>query len=160
MGEEMSEPESSGDEVKWKTVGARKAACDRFCDHIRQGFSMDCFPEASARTIRHYAKAYPEDFPAEKLEAAAREGLLVWEQLGLQGAKGEIAKFSATAWMFNMKNRAGWRDRQETRSETVAADQTPAKQTVKPRPTGEIALSMMALMAQAEYERWTDGDDA
>ena len=117
---------------------------------------MDCFPEASARTIRHYAKAYPEDFPAEKLEAAAREGLLVWEQLGLQGAKGEIAKFSATAWMFNMKNRAGWRDRQETRSETVTADQTPAKQTVKPRPTGEIALSMMALMAQAEYERWTD----
>ncbi len=120
---------------------------------------MDCFPEASARTIRHYAKAYPEDFPAENLEAAAREGLLVWEQLGLQGAKGEIAKFSATAWMFNMKNRAGWRDRQETRAEPVIADQTPAKQTVKPRPTGEIALSMMALMAQAEYERWTDGDD-
>ncbi len=160
MGEGMSESKGDDDRGTWKTSRARKAACARFCDHIRQGFSMDCFPEASARTIRHYAKAYPEDFPAEKLEAAAREGLLVWEQLGLQGAKGEIAKFSATAWMFNMKNRAGWRDRQETRAETVTTDQTPGKQTVKPRPTGEIALSMMALMAQAEYERWTDGDDA
>lgn len=139
----------------WSTAEERRAGCEAFCTHMAEGYSIDCFPGASVKTIRAYVKAYPEDFPPDKLERAAREGLLVWERLGLAGVKGELAKFNATAWIFNMKNRAAWRDRIEASgaAETLLSSDAPQPaRTVKARPTGEIALSMMALLAKADYE--------
>jgi hypothetical protein len=157
----LAAPKGNDFNVKWKTPEERQAACDAFCAHIAEGYSMDSFPDASAKTIRSYAKAYPEDFPAEKLERAARESLLVWERLGMQGAKGEIAGFNATSWIFNMKNRAGWRDKIEatTPPGDGGGDAPKSGKTVKARPTGEIALSMMALLAKAEYERGDEDAD-
>ncbi len=157
----MPAPKGNDFAKKWKTPEERQAVCERFCLHIGKGFSMDCFPDASAKTIRHYVKAYPDDFPPEKLEEAARRGLLWWERLGRAGAAGKISHFNATAWIFNMKNRAGWRDKSD-----IQADFSPPQEEgggtgkVKPRSTGEIALSMMALLTQAEYEgrNATDGN--
>lgn len=39
--------------------------------------------------------------------------LLFWERLGLQGAQGQVQNFNATTWIFNMKNRHGWKDKTE-----------------------------------------------
>lgn len=41
--------------------------------------------------------------------AASRQ---FWENLGIDGATGS-PEFNATAWIFNMKNRFGWRDKHE-----------------------------------------------
>jgi hypothetical protein len=34
-----------------------------------------------------------------------------WETWGVEGAKGELPGFNSASWIFNMKNRFGWRDK-------------------------------------------------
>lgn len=36
-----------------------------------------------------------------------------WETKGLSAASGQLPGFNAAIWIFNMKNRFGWRDKQE-----------------------------------------------
>jgi len=105
----MSKPVGNPD--KWPTPEERKAACQSFCDHISQGFSMNSWPEAHDDTVRTYMEKYPEDFDKEMIERAQRESLLFWETMGIEGTRGKIPFFNAGSWIFNMKNRAGWRDK-------------------------------------------------
>jgi len=105
----MSKPVGNPD--KWPTPEKRKAACKSFCKHIAQGYSIDSWPEASDDTIRTYIDRYPEDFDPEMISKAKRECLLFWEKQGILGMQGKIPFFSAGSWIFNMKNRAGWRDK-------------------------------------------------
>lgn len=144
---------------KWPTSEERMAACEAFCAHIRQGLSMDCFPLASAPTIRSYVKTYPEDFCPEKIGVAAREGLKAWEELGLKGAKGEIPGFNATSWIFNMKNRAGWKDRTEVEAWGILGGPDDVKkiERLKPRSTSEIALGVMALLTKLDRDESETG---
>ena len=100
-----------GQPYKWPTPAARKDACNRFCEHIEQGYSMDSWPDADVDTVKTYMKNYPEDFDPEMIATAKRESLLFWEKQGIKGMQGKIPFFSAASWIFNMKNRAGWRDK-------------------------------------------------
>ena len=99
----MTLPEGGGSALRWPTARARRKVCAEFCAHIAAGYSIDSFPDADGRTIRYYAEQFPEDFPPAKLEEAARRGLLEWERIGKGGARGELAKFNASAWTFAMK---------------------------------------------------------
>lgn len=101
-----------GQPYKWPTPKERKAACNRFCEHIEQGFSIASWPEADDDTIRTYIEKFPEDFDAEMIETAKRECLKFWEEMGINGTRGKIPFFNCASWIFNMKNRAGWTDRQ------------------------------------------------
>ena len=105
----MSKPDGNPD--KWPTPKDRKAACQRFCEHVEQGYSMKSWPEAHDDTVRTYMERYPEDFDKEMIETAQRESLLFWEKAGIAGMMGKIPFFSAASWIFNMKNRAGWTDK-------------------------------------------------
>jgi hypothetical protein len=136
--------------LKWPTAASRQKACEEFCAHVSQGYSIESFPSADRKTIRYYAEQFPEDFPADKLEEAARRGLLEWERIGKEGAKGDLAKFNASAWTFNMKNRAGWRDRTELETWGVlgGADDVQKMEKFKPRSSAEIALGVMALLTR------------
>jgi len=150
-------PDDKAPARKFATRRARQKLCDNFCAHIAAGFSIESFPDADRKTIRYHAEQFPEDFPPEKLEAAARRGLLEWERIGKDGATGELAKFNASAWSFTMKNRAGWRDRTELESWTLLGGIDDAKiETFKPRSSEEIALGVMALLTGKD--RKTDGD--
>lgn len=83
------------------------------CDHISQGYSMKSYPRADEDTIYSYSKKFPEDCPIAELDEAKRKSCLFWEKIGLAGATGKVDGFNAASWIFNMKNRFKWTDRQE-----------------------------------------------
>jgi len=145
--------------MKWPTAEDRQKLCADFCEHLAAGYSIESFPHADRKTIRRYAQEFPEDFPPEKLEEAARRGRLEWEQIGKDGAKGEIAGFNATAWIFNMKNRAGWKDRTEVEAWGILGGPDDAKklEQMKPRSTEELALGVMALLTRGNASDNGDG---
>lgn len=138
--------------LKWPSQSARKKACAAFCAHIAAGYSVESFPEADRKTLRYYAEQFPEDFPSAQLEEAARRGLLEWEKIGKEGVRGDLAKFNASAWAFNMKNRAGWRDRSEVDTWNVLSSPEEASriEKLKPRSSAEIALGVMALLTSED----------
>jgi len=132
------------------------------CTHIAAGFSLESFPDADRKTIRYYAEQFPEDFPRERLEEAARRGLLEWEKIGKDGARGDLAKFNASAWAFNMKNRAGWRDRSEVEAWNVLSspEEMSRIEKFKPRGAEEIALGVIALLTRENSRNDEDGGPA
>ncbi|MEQ8782520.1 MAG: hypothetical protein RIE06_22875 [Roseibium album] len=150
----MPAPYGNAYNKKWPTPEARQEACQAFCDHIAEGYSIESFPLADRKTIRYYAEQHPEDFPPEKLEEAARKGLFEWERIGKQGAKGEIAGFNSASWIFNMKNRAGWRDTKDIEARGIFGGPDDAKkiEALKPRTSEEIALGVMALLTKEGSE--------
>ncbi|WP_298986402.1 hypothetical protein [uncultured Roseibium sp.] len=145
--------------LKWPTAEMRRRVCEAFCGHLASGFSIESFPDADRKTIRYYAEQFPEDFPPEKLDEAARRGLLEWEKIGKEGARGDLAKFNASAWSFNMKNRAGWRDRSEVEAWGIwgGPDEAGQIDKFKPRSSEEIALGVMALLTEKDSRRDDNG---
>lgn len=54
---------------------------------------------------------FKQDF-SDAVKQGERLSQAWWERLGRQGAS-EAAKINPPVWIFNMKNRFGWKDRQE-----------------------------------------------
>lgn len=131
----MAAPKGNNFNTKWKTPEERKAACDAVCQHIASGLSQQSFDLSDWDTVERYCKDFPEDFPAEKIAAAFRAQRAMWERLGMQGAKGEVANFNATAWIFNMKNRfrAEWND-------TIKSDHTSSDGSMTPQVVERIII--------------------
>jgi hypothetical protein len=148
----MSQKAEGNAVLLWPSSQERRQACEALCDHIAAGYSIDSFPAADRKTLRYFAEQFPEDFPVEKLEEAARRGLLEWERIGKDGVRGELPKFNASAWSFTMKNRAGWRDRSEVETWSVLAGTGDAAdiEALKPRGPEEIALAVMALFSRED----------
>lgn len=111
---------------KFKEAEEREFICQEYLKHCAQGLSDDCFPHCDRKTIQSYVKKFPKEFPAQKIERANRERRLFWERLGIAGTIGamtmpdgkkfKVDNFNTTAWIFNMKNRFGWKDRQDVTS--------------------------------------------
>ncbi|PVB59321.1 hypothetical protein DCO57_22780 [Labrenzia sp. 011] len=158
-GNGMVLPDDEAPALKWPTRKARRAACEALCAHIAAGYSLDSFPGANRTTIRYYVEQFPNDFPPAKLEEAERLGLLEWERIGKEGAKGDLAKFNASAWTFTMKNRAGWQDRPEAdaRGSPCTGDGIVRAETFKPRSSEEIALGVLALLTAKDMPEDGDG---
>ncbi len=80
---------------------------------MRQGFSIEaCAGQmgVSKQTIYNWRDQYPELLDAIKRGESASQ--YFWEDLGISAITSG-AKFNATVWIFNMKNRFGWRDRKD-----------------------------------------------
>lgn len=99
---------------KFPTPEARQQLCTDWCEHIASGYSKTSFPLCNIKTIKSYIDQFPEDFPPEKIERAEAENLYWWEKTGMGGMLGKLPGFNAACWIFNMKNRHGWRDKTET----------------------------------------------
>jgi hypothetical protein len=102
--------------------------CAKAVEFMSQGFSKEAFAGelgVCARTIYNWAENNPEFLQAIKDGEAA--SIRFWESLGRRGSSGEIPGFSAAAWIFNMKNRAGWRDKMEHTGEGGGPIQTTTK---------------------------------
>ncbi len=102
--------------LKYATTKSRKMLCKKYCKHLSKGLSKESFVDCSYKTIETYMIKYPNDFPADEIDKAERRGRLIWEEMGLSGTKGELKNFNTRCWTFNMKNRYGWKDKNETES--------------------------------------------
>lgn len=83
-------------------------------EHLSKGYSFESFGGVvgcAKETLYNWLKANKKFLDAKK--AGETANMLFWERLGTGGAAGKIEKFNTAAWIFNMKNRHGWRDRVE-----------------------------------------------
>lgn len=88
--------------------------CEMLVDHMSQGLSFETF----GAVVGIYKEAlYNWVYKNENFANAKREGSLksqlFWEKIGIDGTMGKINNFSTGTWIFNMKNRFGWSDKQD-----------------------------------------------
>lgn len=88
--------------------------CQMLIDHMSQGLSFESFAadvDTWAGTLYRWEEAHPE------FREAKRKGFekcrKFYEKAGVAGFMGKIPGFNTAAWIFNMKNRFKWHDRQE-----------------------------------------------
>lgn len=87
---------------------------------MKEGLSFESFAaiaKVHKDTLYEWLKVHPE-FVEAKAEAWA-ENLLFYEKVGRAGMTGKLDGFNVTAWIFSMKNRHGWRDRQRDETDVI-----------------------------------------
>jgi len=109
---------------KVKSKGGRptkykKKYCRELIEHMEEGFSYTTFAakiEVNLDSLYEWEKVNPEFSEAKK--KAFRKCQMFWEEMGINGALGKLFGFNASSWIFNMKNRFKWTDRQEVKVDT------------------------------------------
>lgn len=97
--------------------------CSQIVDHMKRGLSIESFAGVIGvhkDTLYEWKATYP-DF-SDALKQGEAQSLLFWELLGIDGANGKIPNFSASSFIFNMKNRFDWKDKREIKSETKVTE--------------------------------------
>ena len=91
----------------------REEFCQQLIDHMSQGLSMDSFAGEvgiSKKTIYNWIDRQPEFLHAYNIGLSKSQ--LWWEKAGRSGMfKGG---FSASVWIFSMKNKFNWVDKKES----------------------------------------------
>lgn len=95
--------------------------CEMLIKHMgTDGLSYETFAVVigvNVDTLYHWETTRPGFSEAKK--RAFSQNKLFWEKMGIAGMVGKVPGFNATLWIFNMKNRHGWRDRIETENKTT-----------------------------------------
>lgn len=113
----------------------KKEYCQKLIEHMAKGYSFESFSavvNVNQDTLHEWAKPKVSvEFSEAKKEAFAKCRLF-WETIGIDGMLGKITrkvqkvdsygnkttenvqvKIDVGMWIFNMKNRFGWKDRVE-----------------------------------------------
>jgi len=97
--------------------------CEMLLEHMDRGLSFEAFAgmlKVSKVTLYNWTREYPEFLNAKKIGTAASQ--YWWEQQGQdglwstterQGNSVTTKAMNSAIWIFNMKNRFKWADRQE-----------------------------------------------
>lgn len=91
--------------------------CEQLPDMFANGESVEevCQElKISKRAFYDWVERYPEF--AEAYELGKQASHAWWIKLGRAGATGKV-QVQPTIWIFNMKNRLGWKDRVEIETE-------------------------------------------
>ena len=83
----------------------RPEYCQALIEWAKKGLSYESFasvPGVALQTLYEWEKAHPEFSEAKK--TALPHSMVWWEKKGMSG------DINPTIWIFNMKNRFGWRD--------------------------------------------------
>lgn len=106
---------------RYKMKSSENKIIAAYCSHLKKGFSEMSFLDAGWEEVENTAKELDEKSGGthflKMINQAKREGRLYCERIGLEGISGEIPKFNGSAWMFLMKNRFGWKDKNDSTSE-------------------------------------------
>lgn len=120
--------------------------CQQLIDHMAKGLSFDSFSAIAGvnqDTLHEWAKTH-EDFNEAK-KIAYGQCLLFWEQHGIDGLYSTTVydkktgrptsskTLNSTVWVFNMKNRFKWRDKQPDENDQVNVNLTLADRMAKAR---------------------------
>lgn len=93
--------------------------CEMVIEHMAQGLSFESFAgvvSTSKPTLYSWAEKNEEFLNAKRI--GTEKCRVFWEKAGIKGLfLGKEEKFNAAVWVFNMKNRFGWRDVQEISQE-------------------------------------------
>ena len=104
--------------------------CEQLIEHMSKGYSYESFASKAKvyrTTLYDWENSHPEWCEAK--EEAFLQCLLWWESQGIEGLwseteyneKGKPTKsksINSTLWIFNMKNRFKWRDKQPDEIDT------------------------------------------
>ncbi len=106
---------------------------------MASGLSFDSFGASigvAKDRVYEWAHKHPEFADAKKLSLELN--LLWWERQSQQGlwTEKDGPNFNTTLWIFNMKNRHGWRDRQDIDMKTTAIDAE--REKIRAMPTQEL----------------------
>ena len=98
----------------------KKELCEKARALLEQGYSKQATAGAlgiSVRTFYQWLEDHPQFSQAvEQGEAGSQKW---WEDRGRESCAGD--SFNATVWVMTMKNRFGWRDKQEITGEDGGA---------------------------------------
>ena len=99
---------------RYQSDEEKQAIYRQYCEHLSKGYSKESFVPCDYRTVESYVEKYPDVLQPEKMQQALRKGQLWWEKTGMEGMLGKlVGTFSSGTWVFNMKNRYGWTNKQE-----------------------------------------------
>jgi hypothetical protein len=108
---------------KYRTPEERKDIFELLCEHVAQGFNLDCFVPMSFETIKRYLEVYPDEFESDKLAESERKGKLHWEGIGMAGIVGKIKDFKERTYQFVMMNKYDQKIKSETQIPMLSADE-------------------------------------
>ena len=108
--------------------------CEEVVEFMAKGFSFEAFAghiEVNIDTLNEWASKH-EEFSAAKQKAFSKNRIF-WEQLGIENiinksdsesfgegfSKSSSRSLNAAVWVFNMKNRFKWRDKQPDENEVI-----------------------------------------
>lgn len=91
----------------------RPEMCELLIEHMSKGLSYESFgatltPRIGRATLYHWESTHPEWKQAKDVGQTAME--LFLERIGIAGMTGQLKNFNATVWIFQRKNKSGWRD--------------------------------------------------
>lgn len=101
----------------------KKTYCKRLITWMSKGLSFESFAGelgVARSSIYEWEKNFEEFSDAKEIGSAKSQAL--WEKMGIAGASGKLPGFQNGAWVFNMKNRFLWSNKQEI---TLVGDLTP-----------------------------------
>lgn len=98
---------------KFKTEAEMRALFKAACEHLEAGLDQASFTLCGWETVTNYCRRFPQIFESKKLALAKAKGQKWFENTGKLGMLGKVKNFNATAWIFFMKNKYGYRDKQD-----------------------------------------------
>lgn len=93
--------------------------CQMLIDHMSQGLSYETFAGLIGVTrdcLYKWEQKHDEFLYSKKV--GKEKMLLLLEKIGLKAMTGGIDGFNASTWIFTMKNKAGWSDKVEEKTES------------------------------------------
>lgn len=111
--------------------------CEMLIEHMSEGLSFESFAATIGThrdTLYQWTKTHSDFSDAKKI--ACEASCLFWEKMGIEGLyTSKETTFNTGVWIFNMKNRHGWRDKPD---EAIRIEVNPIKDKLKALSTEEL----------------------
>lgn len=138
--------------------------CGQLIEHMSSGLSYESFAAVvgvNRDTIFHWETLH-EEWKEAKAEAFS-QSLLFWEKQGIEGLYAETIygdngkpisskSINATIWVFNMKNRFKWRDKQPDEIDTVVNNNNSNTANVTSLSDEQLDAKVKALLMKAQKQ--------